>query len=147
MSDITLKAGPMSVNTDPNKVNTKYAQNAPAQMKKAAENAIVANADLKALRSKTPREYTFSATLSVVEFGTHSGQPSVTCKLMGVLSTPNKFRTDGKDDVVSGSITGSATLVGGTTDRDVADCIAEAVKATINKSVMTGIKDHLSKNP
>ncbi len=147
MPNITLKVGPMSANTDTTKVALKYALKAPGQMTKAATDTIQTSKELKAIQSQKERTYTFSATLNEVVFGTRSGQASVTCRLSAVLSTPNQFRTDGKEDIVSGNITGNATTIGGTTDRDVADCVAAAVEATINKSVVTGIKDHIDKNP
>jgi hypothetical protein len=147
MPNVTLKVGPMSVITDTDKVAHKYAIKAPEQMTKAATDNIQTSKELKAIQSKKARTYTFSATLNEVVFGTRNGQPSVTCRLSAALSTPNQFRTDGKEDIVSGNISGNATTIGGTTDRDVADCVAGAVEATINKSVVTGIKDHIDKNP
>ena len=42
---------------------------------------------------------------------------------------------------------GNATLIGGTTERDVADCIAAAMTRTVNDSVIPGIKDYVSMHP
>lgn len=146
MPDIYVGVGPMDYNTDTSKVALKYAVNAKEQMRKAAAAAIKAQPGFTLDKAGSSRQYDFNATLTEVVFSTKSGQPAVTCKLTADLSTPSKFAA-GKNEMVSGSILGNATLIGGTTDRDVADCIAAAVTKTVNDSVIPGIKDHVKKNP
>lgn len=136
----------MDYNTDTNKVALKFALKAKEQMRKAATDAIKAQTGFTVEKAGSARQYEFNATLSEVVFGTRQGQPSVTCRLTADLSNPSKF-VAGKKELVSGAISGSATLIGGTTDRDVADCIAAAVTKTINDSVVPGIKEHIRKNP
>jgi hypothetical protein len=146
MPDIYVGVGPMDYNTDTTKVALKYAINAKEQMKNAATAAIKAQPGFTVDKAGSSRQYDFNATLTEVVFSTRSGQPAVTCKLTADLSTPNKFAA-GKNDMVSAKILGTATLIGGTTDRDVADCIAAAVTKTVNDSVIPGIKTHMKNNP
>jgi hypothetical protein len=146
MPDIFVNVGPMDCSTDTNKVALKYAVNAKEQMRKAATAAIKAQPGFTVDKPGSARQYDFNATLTEVVFGTKSGQPAVTCRLTADLSTPSKFAA-GKNELVSGSILSNATLIGGTTDRDVADCIAAVVTKTVNDSVIPGIKKHMEKNP
>ena len=146
MPDICVNVGPMDYNTDTSKVALKYAVKAKDQMRKAAIDAVKAQPGFTVDQAGSSRQYDFNATLEEISFGTTRGEPSVTCKLTGDLSTPSKF-VAGKKELVSDYIMGKATLIGGTTDRDVADCIAAAMTKTINDSVVPGIKEHVKKNP
>lgn len=146
MPDIFVNVGPMDYNTDTNKVALKFAVNSKEQMRKAASAAIRAQPGFTVEQAGTTKQFDFNATLSEVVFGTRNGQPSVTCRLTGDVSAPSKFAA-GKKEMVSASLSGNATLIGGTTDRDVADCIAAAMTKTVNESVIPGIKDYVSKHP
>lgn len=147
MPTVTLKVGPMSVTTDTDKVAHKYAIKAPEQMIKAAGDTIQTSKELKAIQSKRT-ERTPSAPHSTRWCSAHA-MGSRASRADFPQSSPRRTSssTDGKEDAVSGNITGNATTIGGTTDRDVADCVAAAVDTTINKSVVAGIKDHIDKNP
>jgi hypothetical protein len=81
-----------------------------------------------------PTGFHFDATLTEIAFGTYQGQPSVACKVTGLLATHPK------KEVFGFNVTGNATIAGGTTDRDVEDCIKAAMAAAVTKSVIPALK-------
>jgi hypothetical protein len=124
----------MAYNKAPNKVAAKYATKAKQIMRDAAVKAIRAAPGFTPDKKDNAEGYHFDATLTEITFGTYQGQPSVTCKLDGVLANyPQK-------SLVAGSLTGKATLAGGSTDRDVEDCIKAAVQDTVAKQVIPALK-------
>ncbi len=134
MADIYIHVGKMAYNSDTNKVGLKYAMNAQDLMVKAVKDAVVAATGFTLdAPQKDPHGYHIDLTLSEVVFGTRQGQPSVTCNLNGEIDTwPEK-------KLVTNELTGTATLIGGTTKRDVDDCITAATTATMNKSVLPAL--------
>ena len=125
-----VDVGAMAVVKDAKKVAMKYASGAQKLMRDAATSAIRADASFTPDKSGSPKGFAVDATLTEVTFGTLQGQPAVTCKMNGTVATypQNKLLTAG--------LNGSATIGGGTSDRDVNDCIKEAMKATMTKSVL-----------
>jgi hypothetical protein len=135
MPDIYVDVGPMDYSKDPTKIAAKYATKAKQQMRDAAAKAIRGAAGFTPDKvGSNPAGFSFDATLTEITFGTYQGQPSVTCKVTGVLATyPKK-------EVFGVNLTGNATVGGGTTDRDVEDCIKAAIEASIVKRVIPALK-------
>ena len=134
MPDIYVDVGPMAYNKDTTKVAFKYAGGAQKQMRDAAIKAIRSTPGFTPDKVGNPEGYSFNAKLTEITFGTHQGQPSVTCKLNGEVTTYPKAV------MLSTSLSGSATVVGGTTDRDVEDCIKETMTATVKERVIPYLK-------
>jgi hypothetical protein len=130
MPDIYVDVGPMAYSKDTTKVASKYAVNAQKQMRDVAAKAIRSAPGFTMDKVGNPEGYSFNAKLTEITFGTYQGQPSVTCKVNGEVGTyPKPF-------MLTTSLSGSATVAGGTTDRDVSDCIKEAMRATVEKRVI-----------
>ena len=134
MPDIYVDVGPMHYSKDTTKVASKYTVNAQKQMRDTAIKAIRAAPGFTPDKVGNPVGYQIDATLNEIVFGTYKGQPSVTCKLSGTVSTYPQ------NQMLAKSLVGSATLAGDTTDGAVGDCIKEAVKATMEKSVLPYLK-------
>ena len=134
MPDIYVDVGPMAFSKDPTKVAAKYAVKAKQVMRDAAAKAIRGAPGFTPDKVGNPEGFHFDATLTEIAFGTYQGQPSVTCKVEGFVATyPRK-------EVFGVNLTGKATLAGGTTDRDVDDCIKAAMEAIMTKSVIPALK-------
>lgn len=132
MSDIFIKLGKMDYNSDTAKVATKYTLVVDKQMRAGATRGIAATAGYTV--DGDASGFQFFATLSEISFGTSQGEPTVTCKLEGtVTSYPDITLNVAK-------VSGKATLRGGATDRDVSDCIFEAAKATMVDRVIPYIQ-------
>lgn len=134
MADIYVDVGPMAYNKDTTKVAFKYTVNAQKQMRDAAIKAIRSAQGFTPDKVGNPTGYNVNATLVEVVFGTYQGQPSVTCKLNGTVSTYPRMQ------LLTSTLVGSATLAGDTTDGAVADCIKEAMKSTMEKRVLPYLK-------
>ena len=134
MPDIYVDVGPMAYSKDPTKIAAKYAGRAKQLMRDAAAKAIRGAAGFTPDKVGNPEGFHFDATLTEIAFGTYQGQPSVTCKVTGVLATYPKKEAFGFN------LTGKATLGGGTTDRDVEDCIKAAMEAAVTKSVIPALR-------
>ena len=130
MPDIYVDVGPMAVTKDPTKVAAKYAVKTKQLMRDAAIKAIRSASGFTPDKNGNPAGFHFDATLNEIAFGTYQGQPSVTCKLNGVVATYPQKRW------LTQSLTGKATLAGGTADRDVMDCITAAMEASTTKDVI-----------
>jgi len=87
MADIYVDVGPMDYSKDPTKVAAKYATKAKQVMRDAAAKAIRGAAGFTPDKVGNPTGFHFDATLTEIAFGTYQGQPSVTCKVTGVLAT------------------------------------------------------------
>jgi len=134
MPDIYVDVGPMAYNKDTTKVAFKYAGGAQKQMRDAAIKAIRSAPGFTPDKVGNPEGYSFNAKLTEITFGTYKGQPSVTCKVNGEVTTyptPKMLTT---------SLPGSATVAGGTTDRDVEDCVKAAMTATVKERVIPYLK-------
>jgi len=134
MPDIYVDVGTMAYNKDTTKVAFKYAEKAQKQMRDAAIKAIRSAPGFTTDKVGNPEGYSFNAKLTEITFGTYQGQPSVTCKLNGEVTTYPKPK------MLSTSLSGSATVAGGTTDRDVEDCVKAAMTATMEKKVIPYLK-------
>jgi len=124
----------MAYSKDTSKVAAKYATTAQKLMRDAAISAIRSASGFTPDKSGTPAGFNVNATLNEISFGTYQGQPSVTCKLNGTVATYPQMK------LLTSTLTGNATLAGGTTDRDVADCLTAAMKSTMEKSVIPFLK-------
>src|SRR6267143_242943 len=134
MPDVYVEVCAMAYSTDTKKVATKYAVKVQKLMREAAVQAIRIASGFTPDKKGDPTGFHFDATLSEIAFGTYQGQPSVTCKVNGSIETyPRK-------ELVTKTLTGSATVVGGTSDRDVEDCIGEVMKATVKDRVIPLLK-------
>jgi hypothetical protein len=134
MADIYIEIGDMDYNQDTNKVALKYAVKAAEAMRAAAANAVTAATGFTLQKPKEGNGYRVNLTLNEIAFGTRQGQPSVTCLLLGAIDAlPKK-------ELITKSLTGSATSIGSTSDRDVVLTIGDAVTATMNKSVLPTLK-------
>lgn len=134
MPDTFVDIGLMSFNKDPKKVPTKHTPKARMLMRNATMKVVRATPGFTPDKVGNPSGYHVDATLDSIEFGTYQGQPSVTCKMTGVVATYPEKRW------LTQKLTGKATLAGGTTDRDVDDCISAAMEATVKDQVMPFLK-------
>lgn len=134
MPDIYVDLGPMAFSKDINKVAQKYTANAKKLMRDAAVKAIRNAPGFTPDNVANASGYHVDATLAEIAFGTHGGQPAVTCKMTGVVATyPQK-------KWLTSTLKGKATIAGDTSDGAVADCIAEAMKATMTDVVIPYLK-------
>ena len=134
MPDIYVDVGPMAYSKDPTKVAAKYATKAKQLMRDAAMKAIRNSPGFTPDKTGNPSGFHFDATLSEIAFGTFQGQPSVTCKITGILATYPQKR------ILTKTLTGKTTVVGGNSDRDVEDCIKAVVDETTKKEVIPFLK-------
>jgi hypothetical protein len=134
MSDTYVDVGSMACNKDTKKVAFKYTATAPKQMRDAAIKAIRSSPGFTPDKVGNPEGYAFNAKLTEVAFGTYKGQPSVTCKLNGEVTTYPK------PVMLTTSLPGNGTVPGGTTDRDVEDCIKETMTAIVKDKVIPYLK-------
>lgn len=128
MADIYVDVGPMAHSKDPVKVPIKYIAKTTKLMRDGALKVIEVTSGFTT--KKAAKGYHVDATLTEIVLGTHNGQPAVTCKVNGLVATyPDK-------KLLTGSLSGEATLVGGTSERDVYDCITAVMEATTKDEVL-----------
>jgi hypothetical protein len=120
MADIYVEVGPMGYNKDPKKVPTAYALKARKLMRDGAIKAVRKAPGFTPVKTGTPNGFAFDATLTSITLGKHQGRDSVTCAVNGVIATYPKR------SILTRSVIGSTTIVGGHSRRDVEDCISLA---------------------
>lgn len=136
MPDIYIEVGEMHYNSDTSKVGFKYTKDAKATLLAAAVEAIRATKGYTPDPvGTTPAKFKFDGTLDEIVFGTYQGMPSVTCRIKGTVET-----SPGSNKEMTASVSGSSTVAGGTTDKDVTDCMKMAMKKTVDERVIPYIK-------
>ena len=134
MPDIYVEVGPMSVSKISTKVPSNYKSKAKELMHDAAIKAIRGASGFTPDKIGNPKGFYFDATLSEIVIGTYRGQPSVTCKVTGVVATYPEKR------MLTQSLAGNTTLAGGTADSDVRDCITAVMEGTTKDQVIPFLK-------
>jgi hypothetical protein len=134
MPDTYIDVGPMACNKDTSKVASKYVTKATQVMRETAVKTIRAAAGFTPDKGTNSKGFHFDATLTEITLGTFKGQPSVTCKLNGVVAKhPQKVW-------LTQTLTGSVTIAGGNSDRDVEDCIKAVMEQTTTARVIPFLK-------
>ena len=86
MADIFVKLGPMTYNSDTNKVALKYAVKAEETMMNAAKAAFKNARGFTLDQASDPKSgFQLRVKLTEIVFGTYQGQPSVKAKFTGEL--------------------------------------------------------------
>ena len=134
MADIYIDVGPMAYSKDTTKVAANYTAKAKQLMRDATIKAIRAAAGFTPDKTGGSGGYYFDATLTEITIGTYQGQPSVTCKVSGVVATFPQRR------MLTQSLAGKTTLAGGASARDVEDCIRTVMEETTKKEVIPFLK-------
>lgn len=131
--DTYVEVGPMSVAKNAKKVPKEHAKTAKKLMQTAAEK------EFKKAKGFTPKKngkpaqgFYFDATLNSIVID--EKKKSVTCAVSGVVATwPRK-------KMLTSSLSSKPTLKGGTSKRDIEDCISIAVESAVKQQVVPFLK-------
>lgn len=135
MADIYIEVTSMAVNKDTKKVPTKHGVRAIQLMRDAAAKAVRGASGFTP--DKKGNGFLFEGTLDEISFDPYKGEPAVSCKVVGLIATYPK-----KEVITKRLEGGKITVVGGTSDRQVDDCIKEAMDKATN-DVISFLKKYL----
>jgi hypothetical protein len=132
-NDVFVEVGPMSASKDAKKVPKEFAAAAPKLMRAAAVREVKKAKGFTPDKKGSPKEgFYIDATLTGVTID--AGAKTVKCELSGVVATYPKKK------MLTSSVSGSATLKGGTDTRDVEDCIAAVAEAITKDKIIPFLK-------